>query len=204
MPNNRVSLAFTRLPDAELGSFAENTVVKMSGNPSFPQPPVPTAGITIATDTFLADLAASQGGGKLATAKKNASRAALILLLRQQAAYVQGLAGTDLASLLSSGFESTSTNRTRIVLPQVNVKNILAPQSGSFRVVVEPVPTSRGYELRYKNGTGDYVPAGVFTSSRGIVLPNLAPGSTYTVQVRAIGGVTGYSDWSDPVSRMAT
>jgi hypothetical protein len=26
---------------------------------------------------------------------------------------------------------------------------------------------------------------------------------TYTVQARAVGGSTGYSDWSDPVSHMA-
>jgi hypothetical protein len=26
---------------------------------------------------------------------------------------------------------------------------------------------------------------------------------TYAVEVRAIGGSTGYSDWSDPVSDMA-
>ena len=29
------------------------------------------------------------------------------------------------------------------------------------------------------------------------------PGVTYTVQVRGVGGTTGYSDWSDPVSHMA-
>ena len=105
--------------------------------------------------------------------------------------------------LLSSGFQVTNTNRTRIVLPQVVVENVLNPQSGLFRIVVQAVSTSRGYELRYKNGSGDYVAGGVFTSSRGILLPNLTPGSNYTVQVRAIGGITGYSDWSDPVTRMS-
>ena len=31
----------------------------------------------------------------------------------------------------------------------------------------------------------------------------LTPGTNYTFQVRAIGGSTGYSDWSDPVSHMS-
>ena len=44
---------------------------------------------------------------------------------------------------------------------------------------------------------------GVFTYSRPILIENLTPGTTYTMQARAIGGSTGYSDWSDPVSHMA-
>ena len=40
--------------------------------------------------------------------------------------------------------------------------------------------------------------------SRRIRLTNFTPGTVYTIQVRAIGGFTGYSDWSDPVSHMAT
>jgi hypothetical protein len=36
-----------------------------------------------------------------------------------------------------------------------------------------------------------------------VVLTNLTPGGTYSIQGRAIGGSTGYSDWSDPVSHMA-
>ncbi len=43
---------------------------------------------------------------------------------------------------------------------------------------------------------------GVFTQSR-MVIPDLIPGTTYTLQARAIGGSTGYSDWSDPVSHMS-
>ncbi len=199
----RVSLGFINLPDAEFGNFSLNTAVKMTGNPGYPTPRIALAGITIAANTFLADVAAAAGGGSLATATKNASRLALELLMREQAPYVQSVAGTDLALLLSSGFHVASTNRTRIVLPQATIRNLVTVQSGLFKIIVNPLPTSRGYELRYKNGTGDYIPGGVFTSSRGIMLPNLTPGSTYTVQVRGIGGLTGYGDWSDPVSRMA-
>jgi hypothetical protein len=203
MASYRTSLAFAQLPDADLGSFAQNTVTQMTGNPGFPTPRVALAAVTTATDTFLADLAAALDGGSQATAQKNASRAALVLLLRQQAAYVQSIAGTDLPLLLSSGFLAASTNRTRIVLPQAVVKSLSPLQMGVFKITVVPVATARGYELRYKNGTGDYLSAGVHTTSRGILLENLTPGATYTVQLRAIGGLTGYGDWSDPVSRMA-
>ncbi len=68
---------------------------------------------------------------------------------------------------------------------------------------MKPVPTARAYEVRMKNGTGDYQTVGIFTYVRLILIPGVIPGQIYTVQVRAIGGITGYSDWSDPASRMA-
>ncbi|MFM8469141.1 MAG: fibronectin type III domain-containing protein [Limisphaerales bacterium] len=37
----------------------------------------------------------------------------------------------------------------------------------------------------------------------GAVVENLTPGTTYTFSVRAVGGSTGFSDWSDPVSHMS-
>jgi len=34
-------------------------------------------------------------------------------------------------------------------------------------------------------------------------LNGLTPGTNYSLDVRAVGGSTGYSDWSDPVSHMS-
>jgi hypothetical protein len=48
------------------------------------------------------------------------------------------------------------------------------------------------------------VAADVFTGdSQHIIFNALTAGTTYTIQVRALGGLTGESDWSDPVSHMA-
>jgi hypothetical protein len=66
---------------------------------------------------------------------------------------------------------------------------------------MQPVANAKSYEVQTKNG-GGWTPAGVFAQTRGIVLPGLTPGQNYSVQARAIGGSTGYSDWSDPVSHM--
>jgi hypothetical protein len=48
------------------------------------------------------------------------------------------------------------------------------------------------------------LPGGIFTQARRMEIDGLTPGTTYTVQVRAIGGSTGSSDWSAPQSCMAT
>ena len=44
----------------------------------------------------------------------------------------------------------------------------------------------------------------VFTGdSQHIIFGGLIPGTTYTIEVRALGDSTGASDWSDPSSHMA-
>ncbi|HEY0548376.1 MAG TPA: fibronectin type III domain-containing protein [Verrucomicrobiae bacterium] len=196
-------MAFAKLPDADLGFFAGSTIAQMTDNPGYLDPRVPLHDMLKAKNTYVADMAAAVGGGRVTTATKNASRAALIMLLRQQAAYVQSIAGADLALLLSSGFLAASTNRARMLLPQAVIKSVKSIQSTMFSLALEPVRTARGYEVRYKTANGEHVSAPVSSSSRGILLKDLVPGFIYTIQARAIGGLTGCGDWSDPISRMA-
>jgi hypothetical protein len=199
----RVSYAFLRDKDPEFLVFSEGVVIGMAGNVGFATPRVDLSVLTQANTAFRNALTACETGGTLATADKDAKRLILEGYLRSQAAYVQSMAGEDLALLLSSGFQSTKTTRTRIMLPQPEIVRLDCPQSTFLGVRVKPVPTSRAYEVRMKNGTGDYQTVGIFTYARLITVPGVIPGQIYTVQVRAIGGLTGYSDWSNPASRMA-
>jgi hypothetical protein len=64
------------------------------------------------------------------------------------------------------------------------------------------VGVSSSIEAQVKNGTGNWTPAGTFTQARRIVLTGLMPGQIYAVQIRAVGGSVGYSDWSDAVTHM--
>jgi len=200
----RTSLGFARLPDAELGTFAENVVAKMTGNASYPTPVVPLAELQATLNAFTTALAAAEQGGKQATANKNAARESLMALLRQEAAYVESVANDDLPTLLSSGFEAVKTDRTQIPLPKPVVDKISNEQSTQLMMRLQPVPTARAYEVRMSFGSNGWQAVGVFTQARRIVIESLTPGTVYTVQARAIGGSTGYSDWSDPVSHMAT
>jgi len=52
------------------------------------------------------------------------------------------------------------------------------------------------------NAPGSWQSDGLFTNSRSMTVAGLVPGTTYSFQVRAVGGSTRYSDWSNPVSRM--
>ena len=203
MSTYRTSLAFARLSDSPLGAFAGYIVEKMTGNPAFATPLVSLASLTAAQTVFVSAIAAALQGGRQLTAEKNAARAVLLGLLRQEAAYVQSLAGEDLAVLLSSGFESISTNRTQVPLTQPVVERVENPQSMQLSLRLQPVSTARAYEVRIRHGAGGWEAVGVFTYSRPILIENLTPGTVYSMQARAVGGSTGYSDWSDPISHMA-
>jgi len=52
------------------------------------------------------------------------------------------------------------------------------------------------------DGGGKVVATINSTQARSVQIPGLTPGTTYTVQACALGGTTGQSDWSDPVSHM--
>ena len=150
-------------------------------------------------------VAAAAGGGVQATAAKNAARDAVIALLRQVANYVQGAANNSLPTLLSSGFEATSGNTSQSPLEKPAILKIENEVSTQLLVRLTPIANARAYEIRTSvNGNGGWNAAGVFTQARRIPLTDLAPGTTYNVSARAVGGSTGYSDWSDPVSHMAT
>jgi hypothetical protein len=201
--NYKVNCAFTQLPDTAIADFADVVIAALTGNTGFPSLPVDLATLGTQKDDYLSKLAATAQGGTLATVEKNVARDVLVTSLRQTAAYVQSVASQDLTLLLSSGFQAASTNRAQSPLTAPVVLGIDNSFSTQLVLRLQPVPNARSYEVQYKNG-GGWLPAGIFTRARRIEIDSLTPGMTYTVQARAVGGSTGYSDWSAPQSCMAT
>jgi hypothetical protein len=204
MSNFRVSCAFARLSDGDLSAFAENIVTQLTGNASFPTPLISVDSLKSALATYRTALAAAADGGKQSIAAKNAGRRVLEGLLRQEAAYVQSIASNDLKMLLSSGFNSISVKKASSPLDKPVIDVIENEATTQLKVRLQSVDNARAYEVRMSYGTNGWQAAGVFAQAKRIVLTNLTPGTVYNVQARAIGGSTGYSDWSDPVSHMAT
>ena len=201
--NYKVSYAFASLPDAAIADFTDTIIAALTGNAGFPTLPVPLATLNTQKMNYLTKLAATAQGGTLATSAKNDARDVLVTSLRQLAAYVQSVASQDLTLLLSSGFSATSTNRAQAPLDTPVVLGIDNSYTAQLILRVQPVANARSYEVQYKNGAG-WLPGGIFTQARRMEIDGLTPGTTYTVQVRAIGGSTGASDWSAPQSCMAT
>ncbi len=201
---NRVSLKFVELSDPALDEFAANCVASLTGNAAFPNLPVlPAALGTLRLNFHNAILAASDGGKRL-TALKDEARVALEMALRKDAAYVQSIADEDLALLLSSGFKAVNPNRTSVPLDTPVILNVDNQATSKLFADLDSIANAAAYQVKVSTPQGEVLPTIESTRSRRIEVQNLVPGTVYTLRARAIGGSTGYSEWSLPTSIMAT
>lgn len=204
MSKYRVSLGFSGFSDSALVEFSHRVINGLTENPAFPTPDVPLGILKDEVDDFENALAMSALGGAAATAAKNAERAKLEEMLRRDAFYVQLAMKNDLTVLLSSGYEAVPGRVPSEPLGTSVVLKIENTETTQLALRVSPVPNAKAYEVRKMNGTGGWLPATIGTKSRRLDVDGLVPGLIYQLQVRAIGGSTGFSNWSDPVSHMAT
>jgi hypothetical protein len=186
--------------------MAGAVITGLTNNPAFPAPTVDLKAVQAAADDLNAALAAQAHGGTAATAEKNNKQEALIAVLRKLKHYVEDNCGNDLAVLLSSGFQAAATTRNRSPLVNPSIISVDLGNSTELVLKVTPIARAKCYEVRSAAVGAGNVPApwqsaGLFTPSR-ITIANLVPGTTYVFQVRAVGGSSGYTDWSNPVSRM--
>jgi hypothetical protein len=203
-----------RAVDASRGQSAEQLIAVCGGiikgltdNPAYPSPSIDLKTLQAAVDDLNAALAAQAHGGKAATAEKKNKQEDLISIMRKLKHYVEDNCGNDAAVLLSSGFQVAQYTRSRMPLIDPSILDIDTGHSGELVLKITPIARAKCYEVRIAivgagNTPGPWQAAGSFTAPRSQKVLGLIPGTTYVCQVRAIGGSTGYSDWSNPVSRM--
>jgi hypothetical protein len=200
---------FARKSDVQLITMADAIIAGLTDNPAFPSLPVALKAVQASRDDFSAAVEARPHGGRSATADKNNKRAALIVLLRKLKHYVEDACEDDAAALLSSGFRAAGSTRYRAPLDNPAITGIVfGKKSGELVLKVTPIARARVYYVRSAvvqdgNVPGPWQDAGLHTDSRAITVTGLTPGTTYCFQVQAVGGATGCSAWSDPVSRMS-
>ena len=208
----RVQLGFTNAADHSVVERADDVLVGLYVSTLWiplPAPlvfPVTQAALQTARNNFSTALAAAVLGGPVATADKNNKRDVLVGLLRPLAGFVQEHHGNDMAKLLASGFEAVSTNRAQHPLAKPVIRDLLLGNTGQIIMRVGAVATARNYEpqsaLIGPGGVpGPWVSAGLFSNSRSMLVSGLTPGAEYLFRVRAVGGSTGYSDWSNAQSQ---
>lgn len=203
----RIAEKFKKQTAEQLVIMAGAVIAGLTNNPAFPAPSVDLKAVQAAADDLNAALAAMAHGGVAATAEKNNKQNALIGILRKLKHYVEDNFNNDLAVLLSSGFQAASSSRNRSPLADPAILSVDFGKSTELVLKVTPIACARCYEVRSASGGAENASAvwqsiGLFTDSRLIKISNLVPGKTYAFQVRAVGGSTGYSGWSNPVSRM--
>src|SRR5262249_5037798 len=115
----------------------------------------------------------------------------------------------DMTTFLKSGFQAVSTVKSAALpLSQFIRKIDQGFNSGQLLVTIAAVPGAFSYEVRWAPiGAGG--PPGTWSNQAfGTTRPaastsGLTAGTTYAFQVRSLGR-SGFSDWSDSVTRMCT
>ncbi|MBV9656601.1 MAG: fibronectin type III domain-containing protein [Verrucomicrobia bacterium] len=216
----RVSLGFASAADHVLEETAGAVLGGLYANAGvYPAPTVAKADLQSALTAFTDTIAAASQGGTQTTAARDQARGALILLLRQLALYVQtviqGNVSYGLAELLLSGFDAVSTNRTQQPLATPSITRIDNTGAGELTLRASAIPNARAYKAQYQtlpnkaiaaladDPPGPWTSAGLFSSTRGLAVTGLTPGQLYNFRLKAIGGLTVESDWSDTVSHMS-
>jgi Fibronectin type III domain len=203
----RVLMTFTRGDDHQVEQLGGSVDANLYSNKNYQAPPVDQPTLRTALTDFRTAVAASAQGGVHLTADKNRKKLILVGLLRQLALYVQGACNDDLAILVSSGFQPCSTSRARSPLAKPEIASVNQGNSTQLLVEAKSMRNVRTWDVECT----PVGPGGVlgqpqelrgFTSSRSIPINNLTAGTTYSIRVRAIGGSTRFSDWSDPVSHI--
>jgi hypothetical protein len=174
-----------------------------------PAPPVDQATLKAANDGLQAAIAASAGGGKQAITAKNHAKDSVVTILDQLATYVSVNSKGDINAFTSSGFTPKSTAKTKTPPVSESIKKIVpAPLTGQMLVYLMKFPGAKSYLLQWGvPGPGGALPTAwssmpVASIKNPATVTGLTPGTTYVFQARAVTQ-NGYSNWGDPIARIA-
>jgi Fibronectin type III domain len=188
----RILTKFKRTTVLQLIAIAVAVIKGMTGNAIFPDPPVDMKTTQAAVDDLNAAVAAQPNGGLAGTALKNNKQAALVVILCKLAHYVEDNCGGDVANVLSAGFSVASSNRRKTPLEKTAIVRIDFGNTTQLVVKTKPISRVRCYKVQSAavgagGVLGPWQSAGLFTNSRAMTITGLTPGTTYSIQVCAVG-----------------
>jgi hypothetical protein len=180
----------------------------ITGNTNFPNPPVDLNVLKTTLDAYSVSIGDAKDGSKKAKTLRDRLGEEVIRILRALATYVELNCKDDMNTFLSSGFQSRSSARTPAgPLAQPTLNGINQGVSGQLLASRKSVRNARNYDVRIGQlGPGGVPPANwlmvtVPNAKAAVPFNGLTPGTTYAVQVRAYGA-SGYTGWSDSMTRM--
>ena len=175
----------------------------------YPNPPIDQATLKSQLDTLSAAISAALDGGKKAIAEREHQKEVVIKSLRQIGHYVEENCKEDMNIFLKSGFQPVTSTRVPVTPASDWFRKIVAgDNSGQMKVSLMAQLGALAYLLRYTTvaaggtlGTWTEIPVGKIKPAT--VVSGLTPGATYVFQARAQTN-SGYSDWSESVTRICT
>jgi hypothetical protein len=192
--------------------FSRGTAVYtgLKDNPEFTTQslPVDPTAFKSALDDLSVGIANAMDRGIKALAERDHCKRVVVKMLRQLVHYVEANCKDDVKIFLSSGFAIVSTVRQPIPPLSQFIRRIDPAQiSGQLLVTLVSMAAAFSYELRWAraadaSGTaGSWTVQPVVKTRPPVLITGLTPGATYVFQARALTD-SGYTDWSDSLSRI--
>ena len=195
---------FYEYPANKLVSFGRNVSTNLDPL-KFPDLPVEPTVIKTLSDDLSAKQAATITGGPVEYAARDIAFNALAAALDSDADAVETVVGMNMEMLLGTGYLPASTNHTSSPLDDTAITGLFNNGTTQALLRLQTVTNAKTYQVQTSADNGKtWQDAIVSTKAIRIVIPNLAPGTTYLVRARAIGGSTGASNWTNPGSIMST
>ena len=200
----RVAVSFARFNKDHLNCFAMLVLLCLRNNPLFPNPKVSLADLGALLTAYQDAMSAATLGGPKDSAAFREARGALVRALRQIVAYIHSLGLTKESDVLSSGFDLAVWNTRQTPLTTPVLGRLDNSVSTQLTLKMRAVANAKAYEVQFSaDGGQTWQRLGIYPHTQGIVMTGLTPGVVYALRVRAVGGSTRYSGWSNGISGMA-
>lgn len=187
---NLINTAFGNYTDTAFENKAQNILLQQKNKTLFPSSFPELDALEAAVKAFSDALAGALDGGRILTAKKNAARKALQMMLLKVAGFVAMVAGDDVTIILAAGFDARKPREPRpaITTPE-NLMVESGANSGEVIVSVDAVNYVKMYHFEYTTDplseTSVWITETDTRSSHRIV--GLKAGQKYWFRVTAIG-----------------
>ena len=192
-------------------TIANGVVTGVYNNPSFagaPAPPVDQPTLQAANNALAAANSAAANGGKKELEQQKKDKEVVVKILVQLAHWAEANCKDDMTTFLSSGFHAASKAKTKTPPVSEAIRKIVfGSVSGQVVLTLVKFKGAASYEIRWASvapGTANpttWTSEPVANTKQPVTISNLTPGTIYVFQARAVIA-TGYSDWSQPVTKM--
>jgi hypothetical protein len=189
MKTPKISLSFSKYPDAGMLAKSQLILSKMSGNANFPDP-VPGLGtVEDAIDSYNTALTAAMKLGTDNVALKNAARLVLENVLRELGRWVMFIANGNITILLSSGYDLNKEPEPAYITAPTVITVSNGINSGSLVAKTPRVPGANGYVHQITDTLpgNDTAWTSTATSTSRFVHTELEPGKQYWLRIAATG-----------------
>jgi hypothetical protein len=194
-------LGFSKMKDPDFLATLTAVHRGMNRNFNYPNPPIAMAEFEAGIASLSAAVEEAIDGGKIAIAEKKRQREAMNRKVVQLGHYAEYACNNDLFALTSSGFMVAGQPSDVMPSPPARIKKVEQGETGELLVSLKAFRTAYVYELRVIEPDLEPWTALTLTNSRRVAVTGLTPGKTYSFQARAFVRL-GFTDWSEPVSRM--